>query len=60
MVPLGKISEKLQQATIATEDRTFYDNSGVDYRRLAIAVVYNVTHQSFAQGGSTITQQVVG
>jgi membrane peptidoglycan carboxypeptidase len=59
VVPLSKISEKLQAATIATEDRTFYDNSGVDYRRLAIAVVYNVTHQSFAQGGSTITQQVV-
>src|SRR5690242_10480315 len=59
VVPLTKISVKLQSATIATEDRTFYDNSGVDYRRLAIAVVYNVTHQSFAQGGSTITQQVV-
>ena len=59
VVPLSKISDKLQKATIATEDRTFYANSGVDYRRLAIAVVYNVTHQSFAQGGSTITQQVV-
>ena len=59
VVPLSKISDKLQKATIATEDRTFYNNSGVDYRRLAIAVLYNVTHQSFAQGGSTITQQVV-
>src|SRR5690242_16737775 len=59
VVPITQISVKLQSATIATEDRTFYDNSGVDYRRLAIAVVYNVTHQSFAQGGSTITQQVV-
>ena len=59
VVPLSKISDKLQKATIATEDRTFYANSGVDYRRLALAVVYNVTHQSFAQGGSTITQQVV-
>jgi membrane peptidoglycan carboxypeptidase len=59
VVPLSKISEKLQQATIATEDRTFYDNSGVDYRRLAIAILFNLTHRSFAQGGSTITQQVV-
>ncbi len=59
MVPLGKISIKLQRATIDTEDRTFYDNSGVDYRRLAIAVVYNLTHQSALLGGSTITQQVV-
>jgi membrane peptidoglycan carboxypeptidase len=59
VVPLGKISDKLQRATIATEDRTFYDNSGVDYRRLAIAIAYNLTHRTFAQGGSTITQQVV-
>src|SRR3989449_7860096 len=59
VVALSKISEKLQQATIATEDRTFYDNSGVDYRRLAIAILYDLTHRTAAQGGSTITQQVV-
>src|SRR2546430_12865160 len=59
VVPLSKISVRLQRATIATEDRTFYDNSGVDYRRLAIAVVFDLTHRSAAQGGSTITQQVV-
>jgi membrane peptidoglycan carboxypeptidase len=56
---LSKISVKLQKATIDTEDRTFYDNSGVDYRRLAIAVAFDLTHHSSAQGGSTITQQVV-
>jgi membrane peptidoglycan carboxypeptidase len=59
VVPLSKISARLQKATIATEDRTFYDNSGVDYRRLAIAIAYDVTHRSSTLGGSTITQQVV-
>ncbi|TMC36737.1 MAG: hypothetical protein E6J28_09450 [Chloroflexi bacterium] len=59
VVPLDKISLYLQRATIATEDRTFYDNSGVDYRRLAIAILYDLTHRTSAQGGSTITQQVV-
>ena len=59
VVPLSKINVKLQRATIDTEDRTFYDNSGVDYRRLAIAVVYDLTHHSSTLGGSTITQQVV-
>src|SRR5438067_13654701 len=59
VVPLSKISVTLQKATIATEDRTFYDNSGVDYRRLLIAVVFDLTHRSAPQGGSTITQQVV-
>jgi membrane peptidoglycan carboxypeptidase len=59
VVPLSKISVKLQSATIDTEDRSFYDNSGVDYRRLAIAVAYDLTHRSATLGGSTITQQVV-
>ena len=59
VVPLSKISTTLQRATIATEDRTFYSNSGVDYRRLLIAIAYDLTHHSGTLGGSTITQQVV-
>ncbi len=59
VVPLSKISIKLQDATIDTEDRSFYANSGVDYRRLTIAVFYDLTHRSATLGGSTITQQVV-
>src|SRR5439155_1308518 len=59
VVPLSKISKNLQAATIDTEDRTFYSNSGVDYRRLLIAIVYDLTHPSSTLGGSTITQQVV-
>src|SRR5437764_13851621 len=39
VVPLSKISIKLQRATIATEDRTCYDNSVVDDRRRAIPIV---------------------
>ncbi|HKC20738.1 MAG TPA: transglycosylase domain-containing protein [Candidatus Dormibacteraeota bacterium] len=59
VVPLSKISVKLQRATIDTEDRTFYNNSGVDYRRLVIAIAYDLTQRSSTLGGSTITQQVV-
>ncbi|HEX7264307.1 MAG TPA: transglycosylase domain-containing protein [Candidatus Dormibacteraeota bacterium] len=59
VVPLSKISIKLQRATIDTEDRSFYANSGVDYRRLAIAIAYDLTHHSATLGGSTITEQVV-
>ena len=59
VVSLKQISTKLQRATIDTEDRTFYANSGVDYRRLVIAVLYDLTHRSGTLGGSTITEQVV-
>src|SRR5213080_3943370 len=58
-IPLSKISLKLQRATIDTEDRTFYANSGVDYRRMAIAIAYDLTQHTSTLGGSTITQQVV-
>jgi membrane peptidoglycan carboxypeptidase len=59
VVPLTKISTKLQRATIDTEDRSFYANNGVDYRRLAIAIIYDLTHHTSTLGGSTITEQVV-
>jgi len=59
VVRLSKISVKLQRATIDTEDRSFYANNGVDYRRLAIAIVYDLTHHTSTLGGSTITEQVV-
>jgi len=59
VVALSQISPKLQRATIDTEDRTFYANSGVDYRRLAVAIGYDLTHRSSTLGASTITEQVV-
>ena len=41
VVPLGAISIQLQNATISVEDRTFYSNQGVDYRRVLIAAAYD-------------------
>ena len=59
-VPIEKIPLVLKQATIATEDPTFYTNLGVDPRGIARAVYYYVTTRSTAAGGgSTITQQLV-
>ncbi|GAB4536232.1 MAG: PBP1A family penicillin-binding protein [Anaerolineae bacterium] len=57
-VPLSHVSPYLQQATIATEDRFFYQNVGVDPIAIARAVYYNVTEGEIVSGGSTITQQL--
>ena len=57
-VPQSQISPWLPRATISVEDRTFYQNSGVDYRRIASAAFFDLTHRSAAEGASTITQQV--
>jgi len=59
VVPLAAISPHLVEATIALEDRTFYTNNGIDLRRIVGAAIADVTHQRAAQGGSTITQQLV-
>lgn len=58
-VPLSEISPYIQKATIATEDATFYTNAGFRPLSFARAAMYNIMTGRFAQGGSTITQQVV-
>lgn len=57
-VPLSEIPLNLQQATIATEDASFYSNPGVDVVGILRAVWINVTGGEVLAGGSTITQQV--
>jgi membrane peptidoglycan carboxypeptidase len=59
VVPLRYISPLVKQATIATEDRTFYHNDGVDLGSIGRAAWANLTHHRISQGGSTISQQLV-
>lgn len=58
VVPLDSLPPHLPQAFIAVEDRRFYDHGGVDFRRLAGAMLSNVRAGGVAEGGSTITQQL--
>jgi membrane peptidoglycan carboxypeptidase len=62
-VPLSEISPWLIQATISTEDASFYDNPGVNVRGLLRAALENLTPfgPGFLKGsgGSSITQQLV-
>ena len=58
IVGLDEISEIMQQAVVATEDRRFYDHGAVDLVGMARAMVRNQTTDS-QQGGSTLTQQFV-
>jgi 1A family penicillin-binding protein len=58
LVPLERISPYLRQATIATEDKRFYQHPGVDPIGIARAVWQNVTEKSIVSGASTITQQL--
>jgi penicillin-binding protein 1A len=44
---------------VAAEDATFFEHRGVDYRGMLRAAVEDLLRGRFAQGGSTITQQVI-
>jgi len=59
VVPLKSMSPFIRQATVAIEDKTFYKNSGVDLGGIARAALADYSHHHIAQGGSTISQQLV-
>ncbi|MCZ8514583.1 PBP1A family penicillin-binding protein [Paenibacillus filicis] len=57
-VALKDISPMLVEATLAVEDRNFYNHYGFDPKAIARAAWVNLQHFSKVQGGGTITQQL--
>ncbi|HEX4040608.1 MAG TPA: penicillin-binding protein 1A [Xanthobacteraceae bacterium] len=57
-VPLDEMPDNLIKATLATEDRRFYDHYGIDIQGVFRAFVTNTEAGGVVQGGSTITQQL--
>ncbi|TAJ21410.1 MAG: hypothetical protein EPO65_01555 [Dehalococcoidia bacterium] len=62
-VPLAEMSPWLREATVSTEDATFYENNGLNVRGMARAGLENFTPFRGAgvfqgTGGSSITQQL--
>ncbi|MRR15523.1 MAG: PBP1A family penicillin-binding protein [Deltaproteobacteria bacterium] len=57
-VRLSDISPYLQDAVIASEDSHFYSHFGLDILAIGRAFITDVKEQRFAEGGSTITQQL--
>lgn len=58
-IKYGDIPEMYRNAVIATEDRSFFTNTGVDLKGTIRAIYMDITSGQFIQGGSTITQQLV-
>ncbi|MFU1796985.1 transglycosylase domain-containing protein [Paenibacillus azoreducens] len=57
-VQLNQISPLLVQATLAVEDRKFYDHIGFDLKGMGRAILVNLKEMERAQGASTLTQQL--
>jgi membrane peptidoglycan carboxypeptidase len=58
-VSIDRIPAFLQQALLAVEDARFYEHGGIDLRGIARAMVKDVVKGRMAEGGSTITQQLI-
>jgi len=57
-VPLDEIPDSLIKATLATEDRRFFEHWGIDVFGTIRALFANLQANQVVQGGSSITQQV--
>lgn len=58
-IPMSEISSNVIKATVAIEDKEFYDHNGVSIPAIARAAIENYKNKTRSQGGSTITQQLV-
>ena len=54
-----EMPQSVKDATVAIEDRRFYQHQGVDFEGVIRAAVANVTSGETVQGGSTLTMQLV-
>lgn len=59
VVPVESIPASLKKATVAIEDKRFYEHNGVDFEAIMRALSVNAKAGEVRQGGSTITQQTV-
>lgn len=59
LVRLSDVPRLLPDALIAVEDRDFYHHFGISLKGIARAMWVNIRAGRFAQGGSTLTQQLI-
>jgi len=58
LISRADIPAVVRNAIVATEDKNFFQHGGIDVRRTLSALVSNVQQGGYAQGGSTLTQQL--
>jgi penicillin-binding protein 1A len=59
VVPSSAIPTVMKNATVASEDKRFYSDHGVDFQGLARALLADIAAGRAVQGGSTITEQYI-
>ena len=57
-VPIERIPDNMINAVVAVEDSRFWKHKGIDYIAILRAIVKDIIHVGFKEGGSTLTQQL--
>lgn len=57
--PLDSLHDYTCSAFVAVEDKRFYTHNGIDYKRVAGAIVHNLKSGGYKEGASTISQQLI-
>lgn len=58
-VEYDNISHYIADSFVALEDKRFYSHNGLDYKRIAGAIINNIKAGGFKEGASTISQQLI-
>lgn len=60
IISSDKIPKSVKDAFVSVEDKRFYEHNGIDFIRIAGAMLKNIKSKEMVQGASTITQQLAG
>ena len=58
-VSISELNSFTKNAFISIEDKSFYSHSGINYKRIAKALLTNLKSGNFKEGASTISQQLI-
>ncbi len=58
-VQICNLPKHVTQAFIASEDKSFYQHHGINYKRMLKATYKNIISRSYKEGASTISQQLI-
>lgn len=58
-IPLSALHDYTYNAFVAVEDKRFFHHNGIDYKRVAGALLHNLQSRGYKEGASTISQQLI-
>jgi len=58
-IPIDALHDYTYMAFVSVEDKRFFSHNGIDYKRVAGALIHNLKSGNYKEGASTISQQLI-